>query len=303
MGSTEGIVFNIQRYSIDDGPGVRTTVFVKGCPLTCLWCSNPESQNPMPEISYRYTSCKRCGTCENTCPVHAISLTEDGVHINRRECTGCEACIEACIYEALSMSGKKMSVDEVFRIVCRDKDYFEVSGGGLTASGGEILTQPDFVAELFRRCREEGIHTCADTCGFGDKEALRKILKYSDLVYYDLKHLDSEKHRQYCGVSNEIILENLKLVAESGVPVVIRVPLIPGYNNSDRNIELLSQTVAGFKKDIPVNFLPYHRYGANKYRMLDMVYRLEDVRSLTEDEIERAKRIVESYGLKCEISV
>ncbi|NLO46935.1 MAG: glycyl-radical enzyme activating protein [Clostridiales bacterium] len=303
MDNSEGIVFNIQRYSIDDGPGVRTTVFVKGCPLTCLWCSNPESQNPMPEVSYRYTSCKRCGTCVDACPVHAISLTHDGVHIDRKLCTSCGSCIESCLYEALAMSGKKMTVDEVFKVACKDKDYFEVSGGGLTVSGGEILAQPDFVAELFRRCRDEGIHTCADTSGCGEKAAMEKILTYSDLIYFDIKHMDSDKHQLYCGGPNDRILDNLKLVVNSGVPIVIRVPLIPGYNNSDENIAHISQTIVEFNKDIPVNILPYHRYGANKYRMLDMVYPLDNVVSLTEDELKRARQIIESYGLNCEISV
>ncbi len=159
----EGIVFNIQRYSIDDGPGVRTTVFFKGCPLSCLWCSNPESQNPQPEVTYRYTSCKRCGTCVEACPLGIITLEEDGVHIDRKACDKCYKCVEACVPEALRVSGDRMTVDEVFKVVGRDRDFYKVSGGGCTASGGEILMQADFVAELFRRCREESIHTCADT--------------------------------------------------------------------------------------------------------------------------------------------
>ncbi len=299
----EGIVFNIQRYSIDDGPGVRTTVFVKGCPLTCLWCSNPESQNPMPEVTYRYTSCKQCGACVKACPVQAISLTQDGIHINRKTCIRCEACIRSCVWDALKMSGKRMTVDEVFQTVMKDIDYFEVSGGGVTASGGEILTQPDFVAELFRRCREAGIHTCADTSGFGEAAAMEKILTYCDLVFFDLKHMDPVLHELYCGQSNELILSNLALVIKKQVPVVIRVPLIPGYNNSEEHLNALARAVAELGKDIPVNLLPYHRYGANKYRMVDMVYQLEELRSLTREELEAAKTMIESFGLTCTISV
>ena len=302
MENIEGIVFNIQRYSIDDGPGVRTTVFLKGCPLTCLWCSNPESQCMKPEVTWRYTSCKSCGTCVKVCPVGAVTMGEDGVHIDREKCTLCEVCVKNCLPQALQISGKKMSVEEVFKIVKKDADYYEASGGGVTASGGEILAQADFVAALFKLSREAGFHTNADTSGYGDPAALEKILEYSDLVFFDLKHMDPSKHREFTGVSNELILKNLGLVVKKGVPVVIRVPLIPGYNDSDDNLNALGRTVKELAPDATVNLLPYHRYGANKYRMIDMVYQLDDVPELTTEQMDRAKEIVESYGLKCEIS-
>lgn len=298
----EGIVFNIQRYSIDDGPGVRTTVFVKGCPLSCFWCSNPESQNPQLEVTYRYTSCKRCGTCVETCPLGIITLEEDGVHIDRKTCDRCGKCVEACVPEALRMSGEKMTVDEVFKVVKRDSDFYKVSGGGVTASGGEILMQADFIAELFKRCREEDIHTCADTSGFGTKDAMEKILTYSDLVFFDLKHMDPVEHEKQCGQSNNLILSNLALVVEKKVPILIRVPIIPGYNDSDENITAIAETVAKLTKEASVNILPYHGYGANKYRMIDMEYRLDDVKSPSEEELDRVKKIIESYGLGCEVS-
>jgi pyruvate formate lyase activating enzyme len=302
MENIEGIVFNIQRYSIDDGPGLRTTVFLKGCPLTCLWCSNPESQNPAPEVTYRYTSCKQCGTCVKVCPVHAVTLEEDGVHIDRKACTKCEECIKNCVPKALQMSGKKMTVDEVFKIVKKDADYYEASGGGVTCSGGEILMQPEFVAELFKRSRQAGYHTCADTSGFGDPAAMEKILEHASLVYFDLKHLDPAEHMKYTGVSNDLILKNLELVVKKGVPVVIRVPLIPGYNNSDENLKALAKTVSEIAQGAPVNILPYHRYGANKYRMIDMTYQLDNVPELTQQELDHARSIIESFGLKCDIS-
>lgn len=302
MQELTGIVFNIQRYSIDDGPGVRTTVFFKGCPLSCLWCSNPESQNPLPEVTYRYTSCKRCGTCVKTCPLGIITLEEDGVHIDRKKCDRCGKCVEACVPEALRMSGDRMTVGEVFDVVKRDRDFYKVSGGGCTASGGEILMQADFVAELFRRCREESIHTCADTTGFGAKEAMEKILLHSDLVFFDLKQMDPALHKKQCGQSNELILNNLALVVEKNVPMVIRFPLIPGCNDSDENITAIAETVAGLTTEAPVNILPYHAYGANKYRMIDKEYQLDDVKSPSTEELERVKKIIESYGLACEIS-
>jgi pyruvate formate lyase activating enzyme len=299
----EAIVFNIQRYSIDDGPGIRSTVFLKGCPLSCLWCSNPESQNPLPEVTYRYTSCKRCGSCVIACPLGLISLEEDGIHIDRKRCDRCGKCIQACIPEALKMSGKKMTVDEVFNVVKRDIDFYKSSGGGVTCSGGEILSQADFTAELFRRCREAGINTCADTSGYGTPEAMEKILRHSDLIYFDLKHMNPAVHEEICGQSNDLILGNLSMAAQSGVSLVIRVPLIPGYNDTEDNLRAIAKAVVDITGDkTPVNILPYHRYGANKYRMIDKQYRLENVEAPAEEELEKAKRIFESFGLKCEIS-
>jgi len=200
------------------------------------------------------------------------------------------------------MSGTKMTVEEVYNIVKRDIDYYKVSGGGLTCSGGELLMQADFVAELFKHCRINEIHTCADTSGFGSEKKMEKILAYTDLVYYDLKHMDSAEHKRLCGRSNDLILRNLALVVEKGIPMVIRVPLIPGYNDSDENITAIAKTVAELTKETPVNILPYHRYGENKYRMIDMKYQLHDVKYPTEKELEKAKHIIESFGLKCEIS-
>ncbi len=300
--NTQGMVFNIQRYSIADGPGVRTTVFLKGCPLRCLWCSNPESQSGEREVCYRYSSCKACGKCVQACPNGAITLMEDGVHIDREKCTVCGACVKKCLPGALSISGKLMTVEEAFQVVKRDKDYYDQGGGGCTCSGGEILMQPDFVAGLFRMCRENGIHTNADTSGYGSAEAMRKILEYSDLVYFDLKHPDSEAHKRMTAVGNESILRNLGIAADMGVETVIRVPLIPSYNDSDEDITALCrivQDVTGGKAAI--NILPYHRYGSNKYRMLDRTYELEDLQPPSPEELAQIKTIVEGFGLTCMI--
>ena len=302
MSNLEGIVFNIQRYSIDDGPGVRTTVFLKGCPLTCLWCSNPESQNMQPEVSWRYTSCKQCGACANTCPDKAIRLDGGEVHIDRKLCKRCEKCVEACLPEALSMSGKKMTVDEVFKVVKRDYDYYEASGGGVTASGGEILGQADFVTALFKRCREEGIGTCADTSGFGEGAALEKILEYSDLLLFDIKHMDPDEHKRACGQSNATVIDNLELAVKSGVKVIVHIPLIPDYNTSDEALTAIAEAVRAKTGDAEVNIMPYHSYGANKYRMLGKEYPLEGLRELMHQEKTRAQEIFESFGLKCEVS-
>ena len=302
MNQITGTVFNIQRYSIDDGPGVRTTVFFKGCPLSCLWCSNPESQSPNPEVSWRYTSCKQCGTCVNVCPEKAITLQNGDIRVDRVLCKLCGKCADACIQEALSISGKEMTADEVFNVVKRDFDYYEASGGGVTASGGEILAQADFVTALFKKCREEGIGTCADTSGFGDPAALAKILGYSDIVLYDLKHMDPSEHERACGQSNGLILSNLDLAFKSGAQVIVRVPLIPEYNTSDEALTAIAQAVRDRSGGAEVNIMPYHRYGANKYRMLGKKYPLENLRELTQQEKDRAKEIFVSYGTKCEVS-
>jgi pyruvate formate lyase activating enzyme len=298
----EGIVFNIQRYSIDDGPGVRTTVFLKGCPLSCLWCSNPESQNPQPEVTWRYTSCKKCCTCVKACPLGIIKLDEEGIHIDRKSCNLCGKCIEACVPEALKMSGTKMTVDEVYNVVKRDIDYYNASGGGITCSGGEILVQADFVAALFKKCQTDGIHTCADTSGYGTQKAIEKILTYTDLVYFDMKHMNPVEHKKYCGQSNDLIFNNLSLVIKKKIPLVIRIPLIPGYNDSDENISAIAKTVSKLTKKAVISILPYHSYGSNKYRMIDMKYMLDDVKTPSEDELNKVRQIIESFGLKCEVS-
>ena len=302
MNNTEGTVFNIQRYSIDDGPGIRTTVFLKGCPLRCPWCSNPESQNPRPELSYRYTSCKKCGACADVCPNGAPTLTEDGIRIDRARCVVCGACVKVCLAEALKISGESMTTDKVFKVIRKDAVYYETSGGGVTCSGGEILSQPDFVASVFSRCKEEGMHTCADTSGYGSPEALDKVLAHTDLVYFDLKLADAQKHRELIGVPPDLILRNLRAIAARGIPTVIRVPLVPTYNDSDENLRAIAALTAEIVPDATVHILPYHKYGANKYAAVGMRYALDDLAENTPENLARARDVFESRSLKCEVS-
>ncbi|MGB9919710.1 MAG: glycyl-radical enzyme activating protein [Moorellales bacterium] len=300
MAEVRGMVFNIQRYSIDDGPGIRTTVFLKGCPLRCLWCSNPESQSADPEVVHRDSLCIRCGRCVEVCPKHAIALTEKGVGIARGLCECCGRCVEVCDPGALKMLGSEMSVQEVFAEVRRDRSYYEYSCGGVTVSGGEPLQQPEFVAELFVRCQKAGIHTCLDTSGYADREALEKVLPHTDLVLFDLKHPDPEVHRRLTGVGISVILRNLRHLVEKGKAVVIRIPVVPGYNDRPEEVRSQARVVADLGLG-RVDLMPYHRLGVGKYQMLDRSYGLLEVTPPSREQLENIRQTFEAYGIDCRI--
>jgi pyruvate formate lyase activating enzyme len=298
----EGIVFNIQRFSLQDGPGIRTTVFLKGCPLRCLWCSNPESQNFKPEIMHRDTLCTKCGLCVNVCPEEAISVDDKGVSIDRKKCTNCGDCISVCTPGVLKILGETMSAGEVFREIRKDEDFYWTSGGGVTASGGEPLVQPDFVAALFKLCRDNGIDTCIETSGCASTEALEKVLPYTSLVLYDIKLGKPESHRKWTGRSNEEVLHNLRIAVASGTPVIMRVPLIPGINDSDEELnEIAHIAMDSLKEPKKVDLLPYHRFGVGKYQQLDREYELTELATLKEPQTQRFKELFESFGLECEV--
>jgi pyruvate formate lyase activating enzyme len=296
----EGTIFNIQRFSIQDGPGIRTTVFLKGCPLRCLWCSNPESQNSFFEVTHRDMVCQKCGRCVEVCTAGAISLTGEGTEIDRKKCISCGKCIEVCVYGARRFYGEKKTVEEVYREVIRDKPFYQNSGGGVTASGGEPLSQADFVAELFKRLRETGVHTCLDTCGYADADSWEKVLPYTNLVLYDLKIMDSKAHDEWTGKPNEKILGGIKLAAESKVPVIVRIPVIPGANDSEENMKAAARFCTGIGIH-EVNLLPYHRFGESKYAGLDRRYRLVDLRRPEDPELQKLAGIFETAGLICKI--
>jgi pyruvate formate lyase activating enzyme len=299
---SEGIVFNIQRYSIDDGPGIRTTVFLKGCPLRCPWCSNPESQSFAPQLFYRRSSCVVCGACAGACPLGAISLREGGIAVDRGKCVACGACAGACATGSLAVKGEKMTAEQAWKVIRRDAVYYETSGGGVTCSGGEILSQPDFAAAIFKKCREEGIHTCADTSGFGSREAMDTILEYADLVYFDIKHPDPRRHEELTGADAGTVLGNLRRAAERGVPTTLRLPLIPGYNDSPEALEAAAALAKEYAPGASVSILPYHRYGESKYAALGMTYTLAGLRENTEAELEAARAAFARRGFACEVS-
>ena len=298
-----GVVFNVQRFSIHDGPGIRTTVFLKGCPLHCCWCANPESISTKPELGVIRNRCDKCMKCLEACPEAAIVFTEDkDVHIDRSRCTACGKCVEVCYPEALAIYGKEMSVEEVFERVRRDEIFYRGSGGGLTVSGGEPLEQFEFVIALFKMCREAGIHTCLDTSGYVGSDVLSKVLALTDYVLYDIKHMDSGVHSQFTGMPNDLVLANAKVVAESGIPMLIRIPVIPGVNDTLENIRETAHFVEMLRENIAIELLPYHRMGLGKYQALDTPYPLEGTQPLEPASLELIRQTIEGVGVKCILS-
>lgn len=300
----KGLIFNIQRYSVHDGPGARTTVFFKGCPLRCLWCSNPESQKICPEIAYNSSKCIKCYRCVDACPNKAIYVKnkEDFITINRKLCNNCRGywCIEECYQGALELIGRYITVEDLLKEVKKDSLLYRNSGGGVTLSGGEPTSQPDFILHWIKRCRESGIHTVLDTCGYADWETMKKIIKNVNLVFYDIKHMDPVMHKKLTGVSNSEILKNAKLISEEQVPIVIRIPLIPGYNDSKENLEKTADFIkkVGVKE---VNLLPYHRLGIEKYKKLNKIYKLNEVLPPTDEYLQNIKEFFNSQGLLCSV--
>jgi len=299
-----GLVTNIQGYSIHDGQGIRTVVFLKGCSLECQWCSNPECISPHPEVGFIQKLCTKCGKCAGICPNGALDYQEGKLpHLDQERCDGCGICCEACSYKALVLYGKLMSEEEVFDAVKRDKIFYQASSGGVTVSGGEPLLQPQIVCDVFQKCRQDGIHTCIETSGCAPESALRQVLPYTDYILYDLKHLNSEKHRQYTGKPNELILSNARIAAESSVETLFRMPLIPGINDDEQNIRQTAGFLHGLGDNtLNIELMPYHRLGKGKYESLGRRYPLNNVPSPEPEHLESIKKIFESEGIMCTIS-
>ena len=267
-GSQTGLVFNIQKYSVNDGPGIRTTVFLKGCPLRCAWCHNPEGISVSQELIWIKTRCTSCGVCRSICPVADLVPGPGPIPAGHEECILCFKCLGACPSGARQMAGREMTVDEVMEEVGRDHLFYEDSGGGVTFSGGEPFHQHRFLMELLEAGRNRGLHTAVDTSGFVPKERLMAALPLVDLFLYDIKIMDDAKHVRYTSVSNELILENLRLLDDAGAQIWLRIPIIPDVNDSPADVQAMVQLAANLKSVQQINLLPYHSIGAHKSQNL-----------------------------------
>lgn len=286
-----GTVFNIQKFSTHDGPGIRTVVFLKGCPMRCLWCSNPESQTMSASIFWDERKCIGCRMCQKAC-AHSILPGMQGVEKN---CTLCGDCVRACPAQALEYMGEEKTAAMVMEAVNKDKAFYEESGGGVTISGGEPLLQPDFVLALAREMKKEGYHLALETTGDAEWDVAEKVFEMFDMILYDIKHMDPKQHKKYTGVSNERILANACRAREKGVPIIYRVPFIGGVNASLENMEKLGQFAleTGVRE---IHLLPYHTYGENKYKLLRKQYNCRAYRP-SEEEIKEIQTMLESKGI------
>ena len=293
------LVFDIKRYAINDGPGIRVTIFLKGCPLSCKWCHNPESISR--EVQKMYTESKCIGSleCIKICEQEALSLGPNGIVTDVDACNLCGKCAEVCPTKAIEMSGEEMSVEKVMKIIKRETLFMDQSKGGVTFSGGEPLMHHEFLIKLLDACGEEGIHRCVDTSGFTNTKIFKEVAQRTDHFLYDLKMMDSDKHKELTGVPNEKILENLKILAETGAAMNIRIPLIKGVNDDKENIlrsaEFIAALSGGKKK---VNILPYHNIASKKYEKLGVEYAQGTMDEPDQDHQKRILEIFQSFGIK-----
>ena len=287
-------IFEVKRFAVHDGNGIRTTVFFKGCPLKCVWCHNPEGIFSKPQLAYYSHKCISCGECVSVCKNGAHSIS-DGKHIFAGNlCAVCGACESVCLGEALKYYGKEISADQLIPILLEDREFYESSGGGVTLSGGECLIQADFCAELLKKLKENGIHTAVDTCGFVSKEAIDKVMPYTDIFLYDIKAFDEDVHIKHTGKSNKIIIKNLRYIDDKDKKIEIRIPYVPGYNSDQ--IEKIAGFLKNLKNIMKVRVLPYHNYAGSKYESLNTENTLPDI--VPEKlEIKNAVEILKKSGL------
>ena len=293
-----GVVFNIQRFSIHDGPGIRTTVFMKGCPLKCAWCSNPESQEPMPQLMVRDIKCVACGQCADVCPTGALSLSEDaGRRIDWDRCDQCFQCVDACLYDSLTIIGTQMSVEDIVTEVEKDRIFYKNSSGGVTLSGGEPLQQYAFARNLLQALKHKGLHTALDTSGCAPGEVFDQILPYVDLCLFDIKQLNPNRHREYTGVDNDPIIANARRVSAQ-VPTWFRIPLIKNVNDSETEFKKVVEMALelGVEK---ISLLPYHEGGQIKTSQIGQAYAMDRAAAPAEDHIQRLIQIAAQMGMAC----
>ncbi|MGX7012890.1 choline TMA-lyase-activating enzyme [Vagococcus silagei] len=294
------MVFNVQKYSLYDGPGVRTIVFFKGCPLRCTWCANPEGLHKKYEVMYQRSICTDCRACVDVCPMGIHFMDENGVHQVDREkiCNGCRKCVEVCPMNALNITGEIKSISELMEVIHEDDAFYEMSGGGVTLSGGECTAQPEAAVAILKACKNDGIHTAIETCGHTRSKWLPKIAEYCDLFLYDLKHMDPVRHNELTGISNERILKNLQELLETGHKIQIRMPMLKGINSSREEIQAIVDFLLPYK-DYPnffgIDLLPYHKLGVNKYGQLGMEYPVSGDPSLNKEELDQIESWISEY--------
>lgn len=273
--STKGLIFNSVHGSFVDGYGIRTTIFLKGCPLKCIWCCNPEGQSFTPELKVSYDKCNGCERCISVCTKKALSMQDGVVVVDRELCDGCLKCMDVCYTDALDCFGVWMTAEEVFKDVIKDEKYYASTGGGLTIGGGEATCYPDFVMELIERCHDHNISVAIDTCGFVTEERSFRCLEAADLILFDIKGLDAELHRKNTGKTNDVVLNNLKRLNDMKKPIIIRLPLIPKYNDTMERLEEVIELLESLKSIERIDILPMHEYGKVKYDQIGMPYRLK----------------------------
>ncbi|MEG0736945.1 MAG: glycyl-radical enzyme activating protein [Longicatena sp.] len=296
----EPIIINIQKFSVHDGDGIRTTIFFKGCHLNCWWCHNPESQKYMPELMFNREKCTGCGYCSKACTHDAIKVETDGTaHTDASKCVLCSDCLDYCMHNNREIVGRTYSIKELIDIVRRDAAFYEESGGGVTLSGGEVMSQNiEYLEELCKQLKDKGFNVAVDTCGYAPKDNYEKLLPYVDTWLYDVKTLDDETHKKYMGKSNDVILENLEFLAKNKACINIRIPVVEPVNNDETTMKDIIQYLKDKVGAVKVNLLPYHNTGSSKYDKLGRVYPAKDLRVPSNENMEKLKSMFEEQGFK-----
>jgi len=298
---SSGIVLNIQRFSLHDGPGIRTTIFLKGCGLRCWWCHNPESQHPKPELLLRPSLCIQCGACVAVCPHEAIGWDGEAFATDRAICERCGACVTTCVAGARDIAGREMTVAQVMDEVLRDRIFYDGSGGGVTFSGGEPLLQGEFLLELLQACKAQELHTTVDTCGYAASQTLERVTPYVDLFLYDLKLMDDQRHQMVTGTSNQLILDNLRWLAAHQRPVVLRVPVVPGINDDEDNLRQVAALARSLPNITQVDLLAYHTLGMDKHERLNRPNPMPETVPPSADQMAAIRDLLASVGLNVTI--